>query len=66
MAKGKVKWFSNQKGYGFITSADGKEIFVHYSAIKGDGYKSLNEGDDVEYEVTQSPKGEQAANVMKI
>jgi CspA family cold shock protein len=66
MAKGKVKWFSNQKGYGFITSADGKEIFVHYSAIKGDGYKSLNEGDEVEYEVTQSPKGEQATNVVKV
>ncbi|MCM8782631.1 MAG: cold shock domain-containing protein [Candidatus Omnitrophica bacterium] len=66
MAKGKVKWFSNQKGYGFITSSDGKEIFVHYSAIKGDGYKSLNEGDEVEYEITQSPKGEQATNVVKI
>jgi CspA family cold shock protein len=66
MAKGKIKWFSNQKGYGFITGEDGKDIFVHYSAIKGDGYKSLNEGDQVEYEVTEGPKGAQATNVSKI
>jgi CspA family cold shock protein len=65
MAKGKVKWFSNQKGYGFITTEDGKDIFVHFSAIKGDGYKSLQEGDPVEFEVTQGPKGEQATNVTK-
>ena len=66
MAKGKVKWFSNQKGYGFITSEDGKDVFVHYSAIKGDGYKTLQEGDSVEFDVTQGPKGEQATNVVKI
>jgi len=66
MAKGKVKWFSNQKGYGFITSEDGKDLFVHFSAIKGDGYKSLAEGDAVEFEVTQGSKGEQASDVTKI
>ncbi len=65
MAKGKVKWFSNQKGYGFITRDDGKDVFVHYSAIKGDGYKSLEEGQEVTFEVTQGPKGEQATDVMK-
>ena len=63
MAKGKVKWFSNQKGYGFITREDGKDVFVHYSAITGDGYKSLEEGQEVEFEVTQGPKGLQASNV---
>ncbi|MBU1726488.1 MAG: cold shock domain-containing protein [Candidatus Omnitrophica bacterium] len=66
MAKGKVKWFSNQKGYGFVTGEDGKDVFVHYSAIKSEGYKSLAEGDAVEYEVTQGPKGDQATNVSKI
>ncbi len=66
MAKGKVKWFSNQKGYGFITAEGGKDVFVHYSAIKGDGYKTLQEGQDVEFEITQGPKGEQATNVVLI
>jgi cold shock protein len=65
MAKGKVKWFSNQKGYGFITSSDGKDVFVHFSAIQGDGYKSLEEGQEVEFEITQGPKGEQATNVTR-
>ncbi len=66
MARGKVKWFSNQKGYGFITTEDGKDVFVHFSAISGDGYKSLEEGAEVEFELTQSPKGEQATNVSKV
>ncbi len=65
MAKGKVKWFSNQKGYGFITPENGKDVFVHYSAIQGDGYKTLTEGQDVEFEITQGPKGEQAVNVTR-
>jgi CspA family cold shock protein len=66
MAKGKVKWFSNQKGYGFITREDGKDIFVHHTAIKGDGYRTLAEGQEVEFDVTQGPKGEQATNVTKL
>jgi CspA family cold shock protein len=64
--KGKVKWFNNQKGYGFITTETGKDVFVHYSAIQSEGYKSLNEGDDVEFEVTTGSKGEQASNVKRI
>jgi cold shock protein len=66
MAKGKVKWFNNQKGYGFITPEDGKDVFVHYSALQGEGYKSLEEGQDVEFEIEQGPKGEQAKNVTKV
>ena len=66
MSKGKCKWFSNQKGYGFITSEEGKDIFVHFSGIEGDGYKSLNEGDEVSFEVVTGDKGEQATKVSKI
>ncbi|MBI4845114.1 MAG: cold-shock protein [Candidatus Omnitrophica bacterium] len=66
MAKGTVKWFNNSKGYGFITSESGKDVFVHHSAIQGEGYKSLDEGQAVEFEIQQGPKGEQAANVVKI
>jgi len=66
MAKGKVKWFNNQKGYGFITPEDGKDVFVHFSALQGEGYKSLEEGQDVEFEIEQGPKGEQAKSVTKI
>jgi cold shock protein len=65
MAKGKVKWFNNQKGYGFITPEEGKDVFVHYSALQGEGYKSLEEGQEVEFEIEQGPKGEQAKNVTK-
>ena len=66
MAKGKVKWFSNQKGYGFITLEDGKDVFVHHSAISGDGFKTLDEGQEVECDVQQGPKGDQATNVAKL
>ncbi|MEA3346758.1 MAG: cold-shock protein [Candidatus Auribacterota bacterium] len=66
MTKGTVKWFSNQKGYGFITSESGQDVFVHHSVIQGDGYKSLEEGQQVEFEVQQGPKGEQATNVAKL
>jgi len=64
MATGKVKWFNNSKGYGFIEHEGGTDVFVHYSAIQGDGYRSLNEGQDVEFEITQGSKGLQAANVV--
>lgn len=66
MAKGKVKWFNNQKGYGFVTPESGDDVFVHHSAIQGEGYKSLDEGQEVEFEVEQGPKGEQAVNVRKV
>jgi len=66
MAKGKVKWFNSQKGYGFIEMENGKDIFVHYNAIQGHGFKSLDEGEQVEFDIRQSPKGEQAENVVKV
>ena len=65
MTKGKVKWFNNSKGYGFIQQEDGTDIFVHYSAIEGEGYKTLEEGQPVEFEIAQGPKGLQASNVLK-
>lgn len=64
MVKGKVKWFSNQKGYGFITPETGNDVFVHFSVVQGEGYKTLKEGQEVEFEVENGPKGEQAKNVI--
>lgn len=63
---GKVKWFNAAKGYGFITGDDGKEVFVHFSAISADGYKTLDDGQAVSYEVNEGPKGPQAVNVTKL
>lgn len=63
---GTVKWFNASKGYGFIGREKKPDVFVHYSGIVGDGYKSLNEGDEVEFEVTKGPKGPQASNVKKL
>jgi CspA family cold shock protein len=66
MATGKVKWFNNSKGYGFIEKEGGGDVFVHYSAIQGDGFKTLNEGQNVEFEIAQGEKGPQAINVIKV
>jgi CspA family cold shock protein len=66
VAKGRVKWFNEKKGFGFISRDDGNDVFVHFSAIKRDGFKSLYEGDEVEFEVTQGPKGLQATNVVVV
>jgi CspA family cold shock protein len=63
MPSGTVKWFRNEKGYGFITGEDGQDVFVHFSAIQMDGFKTLEEGQKVSFEVTQGPKGLQASNV---
>lgn len=64
--QGNIKWFNNSKGYGFIGRDDGPNVFIHYSTILADGYRSLNEGDRVEFEIVQGPKGPQASNVRKI
>ena len=66
MAKGTVKWFNNQKGYGFITPESGNDVFVHHSAIQSEGYKTLDEGQSVEFDIQQGAKGEEAVNVVKL
>ncbi len=66
VAEGTVKWFSNEKGYGFISQSDGEDVFVHFSAIQTEGYKSLQEGQAVQFEVTDGPKGKQASNVRVV
>ena len=66
MAKGTVKWFSDHKGFGFIASETGSDVFVHHSVIQGNGYKSLEEGQEVEFETESGPKGEKAINVVKL
>lgn len=66
MAIGTVKWFSPEKGYGFISQQDGPDVFVHFSAIQGEGYRNLEEGQTVEFEITQGQKGPQAANVRVV
>ncbi|MGH7815209.1 MAG: cold-shock protein [Candidatus Binataceae bacterium] len=66
MAQGTVKWFSAKKGYGFITADDGQEVFVHYSAIDGNGFRALEPGEKVQFEVAQGSKGLQAANVNRV
>jgi CspA family cold shock protein len=66
MAQGKVKWFNDAKGFGFVQQEGGPDVFVHYTAIAAEGFKSLAEGDQVEFEIKQGPKGLQAANVRKV
>lgn len=66
MAEGTVKWFNDGKGFGFIAQEDGPDVFVHFSAIQGDGFKSLAEGDKVQFDVTDGAKGPQASNVVRV
>jgi len=66
MVKGTVKWFNESKGYGFITKEDGGDVFVHYSEIMGDGFRSLSQGQEVNFEVVDGPKGPKAAKVTKV
>jgi len=66
MAEGTVKWFNDSKGFGFIEQAGGKDVFVHHTAIQAEGFKSLSEGDHVQFDIVDGPKGPQAANVRKV
>ncbi|AFA48824.1 cold shock protein Csp [Acetobacterium woodii DSM 1030] len=66
MMNGTVKWFNSEKGFGFITGEDGKDVFAHFSQIQSSGYKSLEEGQEVTFEITQGPKGPQAENIQVI
>ncbi|HNN92385.1 MAG TPA: cold shock domain-containing protein [Pseudomonadota bacterium] len=66
MAKGKVKWFNDAKGYGFISREEGEDVFVHHTAIIAEGYRTLSEGQDVEFDIVKGPKGEQATNVKRV
>ncbi|MBU9725252.1 MULTISPECIES: cold-shock protein [Diplocloster] len=66
MSKGTVKWFNNQKGYGFISDSEGNDVFVHYTGLNMDGFKSLEEGQEVEYEIVNGDKGPQAVNVTRL
>ena len=65
MANGKVKWFNSEKGFGFIEVEGGDDVFAHFSAIQGDGFKSLDEGQEVEFDIEEGPRGKQAANIVK-
>ncbi len=66
MAQGKVKWFKNEKGYGFISTNEGKDVFVHQSAIQSEGYRTLEAGEEVEFDIEKGPRGESAVNVVKL
>ncbi len=66
MPRGNVKWFNDQKGFGFISREGAEDVFVHHTGISGEGFRSLQEGDEVEFEITQGPKGEQAVNVTRV